>query len=174
MGTTESKWGFAWNDLYYTTKEEKRYVMDGNKLIRFTTGRRTKPQRRKAEGGLVLFDTQFFKDMGWANEWIQELGGPDNDLAERARYETGYYRAFPQRVFHLWHERVPLKNRPTRIDNIHIIRMTRRQPSRMQAFLKQMMPGRTQEPLSALGTFNHVEGGYVRIPAERQDAPVYG
>ena len=163
MEETQSKWCFGWNDLYYTTKEEKRMLMAGLPLIRLGPGRRTRPKRRMAEGGFVLFDTQFFKDMGYANEWIQELGGPDNDLAERARYMTGYYRMFKQQVFHLWHERVPLKNRPTRQNNIYIIKLTRRNTSKVQVVLQAANPGQKEEPRCAIGPWDQIVRGYIRL-----------
>jgi hypothetical protein len=163
MEKTNSLWCFAWDHLYYTTKAEKHLLVSGKQLLKYTDGRRTVPKRRRAEGGLVLFNTQFWKDMGWANEWIEELGGPDNDLAERARFVSRYYRAFPQKVLHLWHERVPLKDRPTRLSNIQIVKLTRRCPTEVQKILKQCDPGITEAPRCIMGNFIEIVAGYTRI-----------
>lgn len=113
------KWAFAWDKLLYTTDEEKKTLITGQRIqhpAKF--GKRfVLPARGYSEGGLVMFDVDFFWQIGGANEWLQELGGPDNELSRRAEWASTTYEMYPQTVYHLTHPQRPKGQRPTRKEN---------------------------------------------------------
>jgi len=84
-------WFFAWDEIIYWDKEFKNKV------------RADSPRPGMAEGGVVYFNKDFYWKIGGANEWLQELGGIDNELAERSKFLSGYYIKFKWSINHLWH-----------------------------------------------------------------------
>jgi len=85
------KWFFAWNKIIYWNK-------DFTEKLRVDS-----PRETMAEGGLVYFDKDFYWEIGGSNEFFQELGGIDNELATRARSVIGEDKLFEGTINHLWH-----------------------------------------------------------------------
>jgi hypothetical protein len=145
------RWAFAWERLYYADEEEKALILDNKPIGHIWRKRLTQPQRGYSEGGLVLYNTDFYKDIGWSNEWVKELGGVDNELAERAFHASGQYEYYPQRVFHLWHQQVRKSSRPSRKVNKGIVRFVRAHPKAAIRFLRKQEPGQQKAPLCDCG-----------------------
>jgi hypothetical protein len=84
-------WFFAWNKIIYWNN-------DFSEKLREDT-----PRETMAEGGLVYFNKIFYWEIGGSNEFFQELGGIDNELATRARFTVGEDKLFEGTINHLWH-----------------------------------------------------------------------
>ena len=62
------------------------------------------------EGGLILFKKNFLFSIGGANEWLEGLGGIDDDLVIRASYITGRQRfKMEGTIYHYWHPNSKMK-----------------------------------------------------------------
>ena len=127
-------WAFAWNELYYTEMADKDAILN-NKDPKVNP--HCGPRVGFSEGGLVLFERDFFREMGRANEFIEELGGIDNEMMSRAR-ALEPQREYPIFVWHLWHEGSKKNSRPTRAKNTSICIKARKNPNKMIKFLNRM------------------------------------
>lgn len=146
------KWCFAWSALVYTTEEQRKMIMQCEAI----TGdlNTVEPKSGMSEGGLVMFERDFFLNtLGGCNEWFEELGGPDNELARRAQTATGTYSAYPQVVYHLWHPKCREKMRPTRLMNRLLYRSTVLHAAEFNAFLAEQWCGYMDSPAIAKKTF---------------------
>lgn len=85
-------WEFGWSYLTYLNKEKTESVREING-----------PSPGGPEGGRVIFDKSFYQSIGGANEFIQGLGGIDNELALRAKHASGNYEYRIGNLYHLWH-----------------------------------------------------------------------
>lgn len=146
------KWCFGWNRLCYTTLEEKRAILSG-RTFDDTGSRWVRPTRGYSEGGFVFFRRQFYDRIGGGNEWIQELGGPDNEMAARARFNSGQYDAYPARVYHLWHPKTRDKVRPTRKHNVGILHYFNRKPTAITNLLTKQIHGNPNAPYCKYKSF---------------------
>lgn len=123
-------WMVGWSKLYYTNQNEKRAFLAGGTL-RFERNEGITPRKFKAEGGLVYFKKDFFQSLGGYSEWLVELGGPDNDIAFRARWFSGKYESFNCRIYHLWHEYIKVLERKTRIQNLEKLKYMYENPKKI-------------------------------------------
>jgi glycosyltransferase involved in cell wall biosynthesis len=141
------KWGFAWNALIYTTEQQRDRIMsnlpsEGEMNV-------VSPKAGLSEGGLVMFERAFFLSIGGCNEWFEELGGPDNELAFRARVASNTYEAFFQVVVHLWHPKCRVKTSETRKKNIQLYRSTVRHAKEFNEMLFTQTIGKPFAPLAS-------------------------
>ena len=105
INNKEYRWCFGWNKLLYTSEVEREKVLSGESFQLVSTGINiVAPKVGGSEGGFVLFNKKFFFDIGGCNEWFEELGGPDNELARRAGDASHTYIKYHQFVYHLWHK----------------------------------------------------------------------
>jgi hypothetical protein len=147
MAKNGSRWCFCWDSLEYTTKEGRADVIMND--VPPGTGMKVNPSRGLSEGGMVMFERDFFMSIGGCNEWFEELGGPDNELARRAEAVSGTYKMYPMEVIHLWHPKCREKYRPSRMRNIALYRSTCRHPLEFSAFLAKQDFGNPKKPLIA-------------------------
>ena len=120
MSNSGRLWAFAWNRLIYTNRQQRYVALNNNGGLHGLP--HETPRRGLSEGGLVGFYKPFFYGIGQYNECIVELGGIDNEIIVRAYNKTKTYDMFNQTVFHLWHPQIPKRSRPTRAQNIKIIK----------------------------------------------------
>lgn len=123
------RWAFGWS----------RVIYDGRKPG--TVERYDWPEPGINEGCVVYFEKSLWEKMGGANEWIKALRGPDNDLAMRARYITGYHIAYPYKLRHQWHPKSKMKGGKYRKRNVEILKYTRRHPAEVINLLQQQNRG---------------------------------
>jgi len=112
ISKNKSKWFFAWNKIIYWNN-------DFTKKLRVDT-----PRKGMAEGGLVYFNKDFYWSIGGSNEFFQELGGIDNELATRARFITGKDKLFEGTINHLWHPISYLKKEKWKLGKHHLTNRT--------------------------------------------------
>jgi hypothetical protein len=107
-------WFFGWSKLIYLDKTGKAVV----KVV--------EPKRGYAEGGFVFFTREYFARIGYANEFIEHLGGIDNELADRARLFQSD-DMFKWTIFHHWHRPSYMKDfrKGSRSKNTSICRNVR-------------------------------------------------
>lgn len=117
------KWFFPWNRVKYMNK-------DGS------VKRWWYPYPYGNEGCIVYFTRQLWEDIGGANEFIWQLRGPDNDLAIRAYYETGYYITKPNTLIHQYHPPSSMKNGKHKKVNQGILEYTAKNPERVNKLLR--------------------------------------
>lgn len=91
ISSNDYKWFFAWNKIIYWNE-------DVTKKLRVDS-----PRETMAEGGLIYFNKDFYWEIGGSNEFFQELGGIDNELAARVRFVVGEDKLFEGTINHLWH-----------------------------------------------------------------------
>lgn len=105
------KWLFGWSQILYWDEDHKNVL------------RISEPKVGSTEGGIVYCDKDFYWDIGGSNEWIQELGGPDNELARRLQYGSKSYPMFQRTIHHNWHPIHEFKEgvfNDSRINNVRI------------------------------------------------------
>jgi len=149
------KWAFAWDQIYYYTEKEKKWMMKGESWGDECPKFLHEPSRGYSEGGLVLFDRQAYLDMGGTCEWIQELGGIDTVMIDQTIHCYGgfhkeFKNKFPMKVYHLWHPQTPKNKRPTRKENIRLIQWLRSNP-KAREYLRKVNIGQLDQPKSARG-----------------------
>lgn len=161
MGSRGLRWMHGWNQLYYTNHEERAWLMSHpgenlpgyrQKTVKRSNDALVAPKRGYSEGGIVFFKKELYTSMGWANEFLQELGGPDNDLAYRAEMAAKTYEAFPAEVYHLahfWRKKTANKLRPM---NKRIIGFLRQNYRKYNNFLRSLSAG-GEKPWAAMGNF---------------------
>ena len=140
-------WCFGWNSLTYTDYSSRESIVKYNKLFSEPGILTVSPKRGSSEGGIVLFSRAFFLAIGGCNEWFEELGGPDNELAFRAKAASGSYIAFPQKVYHLWHPRVRDNGDDTRKRNRSLYKYTVKNVRAVNRFLSRCGFGNKNFPL---------------------------
>lgn len=143
-------WKIAWNRLIYTTKEQRNEVLFGKEIV---SSEYSIPKRGSSEGGIVLFKKEFFIKIGGCNEWFEELGGPDNEIAYRAHIESMEYPTHPQTIYHLWHEKCRVKNSLSRIRNKALYQSTINHPLKFNRFLAKQNFGNVEFPLCSKKNF---------------------
>lgn len=134
------KWFFAWNKIIYWNENL-------SKKLRVDT-----PRKGMAEGGLVYFDKDFYWSIGGSNEFFQELGGIDNELATRARFHNSKDKLFEGTINHLWHPVSNLKKDNWKLGKHHLTNRTiyyqvRKDPGLAINTLKKMNPGNDSSPI---------------------------
>lgn len=139
-------WCIAWETLFYTMQQQKYQIISTRAGVKCSAANTTAPRPNYSEGGFVAFRRSFFSLIGGCNEWMQELGGIDNDLALRARLKSGYYKAYPMRVYHLWHPQVRQRTRPSRIKNVEILNYTKKHTTKMINILFKQQAGDPRTP----------------------------
>ncbi len=138
-------WCFAWNKLRYTEVAEKAMLIDNG--IPSMKGKETcGPKRGFSEGGLVLFKRTFFERMGMANEFIEELGGIDNEMMDRARHLDPGHPPYNMPIYHLWHEGSQKSTRPTRAINVKICRKCKANAGKMINIINRLDGGNFNAP----------------------------
>jgi glycosyltransferase involved in cell wall biosynthesis len=140
-------WSFVWNQLHYTNDQQRKLLLGGINALPSLKVVRPKPGY--SEGGLVCFYKPFFYNIGQFNECMTELGGPDNEIILRAKHVYEDYPKYPATVYHLFHEQKPKSQRPTRRENIKILKQTRDNRQKMIDWLKKQAQGLDTTPLSA-------------------------
>lgn len=135
------KWFFAWNEIIYWDK-------DISKKLRVDS-----PRKGMAEGGLVYFNKNFYWDIGGSNEFFQELGGIDNELATRARFSSDEDKLFEGIINHMWHPVSNLKKDGWKLGKHHLTNraiyyQVRKNPKLAIDMLKSMNPGNDKSPIS--------------------------
>lgn len=128
-------WGIAWDRLLYTSKEQREELFSNGKTA--FKGRVVSSKVGCAEGGLVYIDKGFYYRIGRMNEYIEMLGGYDNEFASRARSVSGYDDKFHGRAYHLWHPIFPKSKYKERKENKRICFTVRRHPRQAVRFLKK-------------------------------------
>lgn len=132
------RWCFGWCRILYHNVTGTGYE------------RVVKPARGGAEGGLVYYQKQFFWQIGGYNEWMEDLGGPDNEIIRRAeRASSKFY--FDWTVDHLWHAKSRLKKSRRRNRNKYLVWTARDHPVKMIQTLSGYVEqaGRPAKPLSS-------------------------
>ena len=157
------KWAFAWNKLYYSDYLEKRRVVyHGEKKLQMTDSTLFKPSRGVNEGGYVLYKRGFYEAIGMGNEFIEELGGPDNEQARRAHHVSGTYKSYKQLIYHLEHEQTFKSARPSRRQNIIIYRTLIKDMDKMVKILRRLGGG-NDKPYCADTSFEKEFGTLVQL-----------
>lgn len=133
-------WFFAWDEIIYWDEQFK------NKA------RVDSPRPGMAEGGVVYFNKDFYWKIGGANEWLQELGGIDNELSLRAKFVSGYYLNFKWTINHLWHpishvKKDGWKYATHRLNNRRIFYKVKENPQKMIDILRENKIGIPTEPI---------------------------
>lgn len=142
-------WCIGWNRIYYANEAEKAELLSGRRVVVHDRKRTHQPVRGLKEGGFNFWDRTAWFNMGQANEFFQGLGGPDNELAFRGSYlNNGKYPCFPAFVYHLWHPQVS-KNTPHRKVNKALLSVTKRNPARVNMWLRKHPGGDNRKPLCA-------------------------
>lgn len=86
-------WCYGSNDIIYLDKDYNKIKQE---LIR----------PGGPEGGIVFCRKEFYWYIGGGNEFIEGIGGPDNDYATRFRFfDKGYGGKFNETIKHQWHQR---------------------------------------------------------------------
>lgn len=137
-------WGFCWDTLTYTKHDRHRQmVFAGSHPLGIPP---EKPCPGLSEGGLVAFKKDFFCEIGMYNERLQELGGIDNEIIIRAKYKDHKYEMFPFHIYHLLHPQKKKSSRPTRQENIRVLKQTKRETEEMINNLKSKSQGKINCP----------------------------
>jgi hypothetical protein len=127
------KWFHCWDRIIYINET----IEKSSKTLKNTPG--------GPEGGLIFFDKTFYYEMGGSNEWIECLGGIDDDLVIRASFLTGRKRfKMPGTIYHFWHPTSEMKGgrssdkffRKTRMKNVNMCNQLHRNPKLIINFLK--------------------------------------
>lgn len=139
---TKLDWCIGWNRLLWMSKD--------NSIQRIINIKR----RKGNEGGIVYFQKSFFDSIGGYNEWIEALGGPDNEIAERAVCASGAYETYSKSIYHLWHPSnlVAKKVGDMRRRNIKIYNNTKEHSQQVIDFLKANDNG-CEKPLVATKSY---------------------
>lgn len=124
------KWFFAWNKILYWNKELNKVEQEHT----CSKGMR--------EGGLIFIKKDYYWEIGGGNEFIQELGGPDNEFIRRAEHLTNNYPKMKGTIHHLWHPIHNLKtndwkNSTRRDRNRQIYGIVKSRPNLMMSILKE-------------------------------------
>lgn len=125
LQTHNYRWSIAWNRIIYWQPDKVR---------KKTTLR---PSKGGPEGGVVFMLKSFFWNIGGYNEWMQRLGGIDNEIIRRAEALDRRSAYFPWTLDHLWHPFSEYKSNPSRERNKRIYRTVKCQPKRMIQILKR-------------------------------------
>jgi len=137
------KWFFAWNKIIYWDETlSKKLRVDS-------------PRKGMAEGGLVYFDKDFYWNIGGSNEFFQELGGIDNELATRARFASNEDKSFEGTINHMWHPVSNLKKEKWKLGKHHLTNRTiyyqvRNNPNLAIGMLRNMKPGNDKSPINEI------------------------
>lgn len=142
-------WAFIWGKIKYLGKNK------GDPLQRLDF-----PYPGVNEGGIVYFRKDLWTKIGAANECIWGLGGPDNDIAMRAQYLTGYSNSYPVTLTHLWHPISKMKKSKQREINRDILKYTRRFPEKTIKMLKDQDWGNPKGPYSMNMSFFQMRQKY--------------
>ena len=138
-------WCFAWGQLHYQGPNGRIYKSKS-------------PGDERSEGGLVYFSRKFFYKIGMANEWIQELGGDDNELVARSKYFSKTYLKASPEIIHQYHPRsrmnAPGHHRniimaPHYKNNVKILEAVIQNPERMSEILRENIKqlGKSKGPI---------------------------
>lgn len=121
----KNSWAFAWDNIEYLSREKSKQYMNG---CQFDYPRpRCIPRPNGPEGGILIYQREFYLNIGGMNEWLQGLGGPDNELADRARHISDTYVMLEGSIYHLWHPIVkPKESDKNRNYNKKIVRFQRK------------------------------------------------
>lgn len=155
-------WCFGWNTLEYLDNNGKVF-------------RTRHPARSKSEGGLIYYNKHFYYAMGMGNEWIQDLGADDNELARRAEYLSGSYFIPPLTIKHQYHPRGKINgddhtknpnNAPNYRHNVKIMETTIKNPQKMIDFLKNDIDrlGKPNGPICRIESLSLSGGKLNTIP----------
>lgn len=147
---SDKKWFFGWNRIKYWNE-------NADKVIRDDT-----PRIGMAEGGIVYFNKNFYWDIGGANEFIQELGGIDNELIRRASYISKTYDMFKWTINHMWHPISKVKENKWkdgkyRPNNVKIYYYTKANPGKMIGILINEKQGNISKPLCSHKTLEFLK-----------------
>jgi hypothetical protein len=162
-GITKCEWIIAWDNLCYTSEVHRKMILSGKMIDRDIAERRgstfVHPKVGSSEGGMVLFDKKFFFSIGGCNEWFEDLGGPDNELARRAQFASKTYLMYSnQDVYHLWHPRCRSLKSKSRLKNVEIYKLTCKNLAAFNVFLSKQQFGNPEAPLCAHRTFKEAWG----------------
>ena len=146
MKNNRHKWAFGWNRLVYTNDEQRTNILLGDNQPK---ARYVNPVPGYSEGGIVVFEKDFFNKIGKFNEFMVELGGIDTEIIIRCRYLYNKYASYPAIVYHLWHPQVKKSSRPTRYQNIRKIRHCKNNTDMVINWLSQQYQGNLDTPLVA-------------------------
>lgn len=83
----------GWNRIKYIDKDN--HTLEIDKFFK----------RGSTEGGIVYFRKKFFEMIYGYNEFIELLGGMDNEINNRAYYYIHDIPLFESTLYHLWHPR---------------------------------------------------------------------
>lgn len=145
MKSKNYPWAFAWNRLVYTNQSQRNTVLHSGARpgLKHVT-----PQRGYSEGGLLCLRKNFYYAIGQANEFFQELGGPDNEIVRRCMNASNYiYPMFSLLVYHLHHPQRKKSSRATRKTNIKYLKMTQNSPGKTIEWLTNQDQGNYHGPL---------------------------
>lgn len=118
------QWCIAWSRIIYWQQDMMHQKA------------RHKPSRGGFEGGVVYMSKPFFWKIGGYNEWMQQLGGMDNEIIRRAE-AVSRSKYFPWTIDHLWHPVSKYKTSSFRDLNKRIYKSVKNNPSRMSRILKR-------------------------------------
>lgn len=147
-------WAFAWDNIEYLSRDKSNQYMDGCQLDYPRS--RCIPRPNGPEGGILIYSRAFYMDIGGMNEWLQGLGGPDNELADRARHYTDTYIMLEGTIYHLWHPIIkPKEGDKGRHYNKKIVRYQRKNMNIVALKLAQYKNqiGNVNQPLCALSSY---------------------
>jgi predicted glycosyltransferase involved in capsule biosynthesis len=147
------KWSFGWDGLQYLTQYESAQVMRGDQIE--SQGRRHKAHPGGPEGGILVYDRDWYLKIGGHNEWVEGLGGPDNEMADRAKWWSKTYSKLPGDILHLWHPTVKgsYHRDPQRLYNKQILNVQRSSMAQMAPKLARAGIGNPKAPACSRTTY---------------------
>lgn len=150
-------WAFGWDRLKYLNQAETKAILRQNTVqLPTTVGGIVMPKRSGPEGGVLIYDREWYLKIGGHNEWMQGLGGPDNEMADRAKWWSKTYHKIPLLIYHLWHPVVKPVLGATgghRAYNRQIVRFQRNAMETMAPKLAKQPHGNVLYPLCSKKTY---------------------
>ena len=134
----EETWCFGWYTIEYLNKEglieKMRYPKPGG-----------------PEGGLIYIHKNFYNNIGRSNEFMESLGGVDNEMARRMQFKSDHYLKAPLTIQHMWHpdakdKQDGWKHNKHRKKNVEIYNISKTTPRKLIGFLSTLEAGSVYGP----------------------------
>lgn len=128
LGEKKFRWCIAWNRIVFWEKD------------RVSKKASHRPFKGGPEGGVVYMSKPFFWQIGGYNEWMQKLGGIDNEIIRRAEAVDRRSGYFGWTIDHLWHPyHRQYKQDRQRTINKGIYKQVAKNPSRAVQFCRRFV-----------------------------------
>ena len=155
----EHKWAFGWDALQYLSQYESMQIMRGDQIA--PRGRRYRPYSGGPEGGILVYNRGWYLKIGGHNEFVQGLGGPDNEMADRAKWWSKSYTKLNADILHLWHPQVKGSYRRDghRVYNKQIIKLQRNYMANIAPRIAKTTIGDPNKPACGKKTYVQMRSG---------------